>query len=201
MTQMDFGAARRAMIDSQLRTSGVNAPFVLDRMRALPREDYVPEHARGSAYVDRAVPLGGGRFLASPLFHGAMLEEARPRLGDRTLVVDGGSHYLPDLVATLAGSVDTIAADEAATLTDTAAGTDVGGEYDLLLVDGAVEKLPPGLIARVREDGRVLTGLVSNGVTRLAIGRKVAGHVALLPLAEMGIPHLPQFDVAKAWSF
>lgn len=197
MTQMDFGAARRAMIDSQLRTSGVNAPFVLDRMRSVPREDYVPDHARGSAYMDRAVPLGGGRFLAPALFHGAMLEEARPRIGDRTLVVDGGSNYLPALIATLVGSVDTISADEAAAIADTGA----EGDYDLLLVDGAVEKLPSGLIDRVKDNGRILTGLVKNGVTRLAIGRKVAGHVALLPLSEMGIPHLPQFDMAREWSF
>ncbi len=201
MTQMDFGAARRAMIDSQLRTSGVNAPFVLDRMGTLPREDYVPDHARGFAYVDRAVPLGGGRFLAPALFHGSMLEEAKPRLGDRTLVVDGGSHYLPDLVATLVGSLETISADEAAALAQTGADAGAGGEYDLLLVDGAVEKLPDALIAQVGDNGRVVTGLVRDGVTRLAIGRKVAGHVALLPLAEMGIPHLPQFDVAREWSF
>ena len=42
--------ARRAMIDSQLRTSGVNAPWVLDRMRAVPREDFLPATAQGFAY-------------------------------------------------------------------------------------------------------------------------------------------------------
>ena len=71
-------AARRAMIDSQLRTSGVNADFVLRRMGAVAREDFVPESARGFAYIDRAIALGGGRHLAAPVVQGMMLQEARP---------------------------------------------------------------------------------------------------------------------------
>jgi protein-L-isoaspartate(D-aspartate) O-methyltransferase len=34
--------ARRAMIDSQLRTSGINEEYVLARMLAVPREDFLP---------------------------------------------------------------------------------------------------------------------------------------------------------------
>ena len=60
--------ARRAMIDSQLRTSGVNAPFVLERMRAVAREDHLPASMHGVAYSDRAIALAEGGFLAAPLF-------------------------------------------------------------------------------------------------------------------------------------
>ena len=55
MTKIDMTAARKAMIDSQLRTSGVNEPFVLARMAAVAREDFVPEGAKPIAYMDRAV--------------------------------------------------------------------------------------------------------------------------------------------------
>ena len=41
----------------------------------------------------------------------------------------------------------------------------------------------------------------ADGVTRLAIGRKAAGQVALLPLAELGIPVLPEFAAPTGWSF
>ena len=44
-----YAAARRAMIDSQLRTSGVNEPWVLAAMARVPREDFVPEPARAAA--------------------------------------------------------------------------------------------------------------------------------------------------------
>src|SRR5690606_21773272 len=69
-------AARRAMIDSQLRTSGVNAEWVLKRMNEVAREDFVPAEVRGFAYIDRALDLGGGRKLAAPVVQGLMLQEA-----------------------------------------------------------------------------------------------------------------------------
>src|SRR3569623_3843991 len=87
-------AARKAMIDSQLRTSGVNAPAVLARMAAVAREDFVPASARGIAYIDRAIALGDGRWLAAPLVQGMMLQDARPTQADKALLVDGGSGYL-----------------------------------------------------------------------------------------------------------
>lgn len=187
-----FEAARRAMIDSQLRTSGVNAEWVLRRMDAVAREQFVPESARGFAYIDRAVSLGDGKFLAAPVFHGMMLQEARPAREDRALVVDGGSGYLPELVRPLVGTLDVLSA------ADTAGRR---GDYTLLLVDGAAEQLPATLVKRLAEGARVVTGWVRNGVTCLAYGRKAAGEVALLPLAEMGVPVLPEFAAPKGWSF
>lgn len=191
----DFGAARRAMIDSQLRTSGVNEPWVLARMNKVPREDFVPTEARAVAYTDRAVPLGGQGMLAAPLFHALMLSEARPTLADRILVVDGGSGYLPALLDGLAGAVTAITPEEALK------GGGKKGDFTLLLIDGAIEHLPDALAKRLSADGRVVTGMIENGVTRLAIGRRTTGTIALLPLAELGIPGLPAFARPKAWSF
>lgn len=189
----DFETARRAMIDSQLRTSGVNEPWVLARMAAVPREEFVPASARDVAYIDRSIPLDDGGMLAPPLFYGTLLSEAKPIPTDRVLVVDGGSGYLPALIQGLAAKVDTISAGDAASKKK--------GDYTLLLVDGAAEQLPPSLANRLADNARVVTGMVDNGVTRLAIGRKAAGAIALLPLAEMGIPRIGAFDKPKAWSF
>lgn len=193
-TRPDYAAARKAMIDSQLRTSGVNETFVLDRMKAVPREDFVPESAKATAYMDRAIRLEGGGFLPAPLFHGAMLAEARPALDDRVLIIDAGSGYLPALVTPLAGKVDVITPEEAAH-------GDKRGKYTLILVDGAIEHVPAALAKMVDEGGRVVTGMVERGVTRLATGRKSGMALALLPLAEMGIPRLGAFDRPQSWSF
>lgn len=193
-SEPDFATARRAMIDSQLRTSGVNEPWVLARMNAVPREDFVPAEARPVAYIDRAVPLGGSAMLAAPLFHARLLAEAKPVQSDRVLVVDGGSGYLPALIEGLAGSVTVVTPDDAMK-------GGKKGDYTLLLIDGAVEQLPEGIAKRLSEDARVVTGLIYNGVSRLAIGRKSGGTIALLPLAELGIPRLSAFDKPKAWSF
>lgn len=187
-------SARRAMIDSQLRTSGVNAPWVLAAMANVPREDFVPPAMRDAAYIDRAIPLGDGRMLASPLVHGMMLAEAGPAPEDKALLVGDKDGYLAALLRPLVGSLDAVTPE-------TAAGKRGKGAYALVIVDGAVEELPKALASQLAEGGRIVCGLVERGVTRLAVGRKTAGEVALLPLADIGIPVLPSFAAPKRWSF
>ena len=123
---MDFATARRAMVDSQLRTSGVNEEFVLARMLAVPREDFVPESARGTAYIDRAITLENGRRIAAPLFYGMLLTEAQPRKDDTVLVVDSGSGYLPELIRPLVASVDIVSPEDAAAKSSAGASRKLG---------------------------------------------------------------------------
>lgn len=191
--QADFAAARRAMIDSQLRTSGINDAGVLQRMAAIAREAHVPDGARGVAYMDRGIAFDDGRHIAAPVFYGMALQEARPEPSDEVLVVDGGSGYLPALVEPLVKSIKAIAPEQAL--------GSLRGTFSLILIDGAVEQFPDTLTRRLAEDGRVVAGLIEDGVTRLAAGRPAGGGIGWLRLAEIGIPRLRQFDAPKRWSF
>ena len=146
--------ARRAMIDSQLRPSGVNEPWVLSAMMALAREDFVPASLRDAAYMDRAVPLGEGRFLAAPLVHARMLGEALPTAEDKALLVGDGKGYLAALLRPLVGSLEAVAPADA-----TAKRRGKGG-YSLIVVDGAAEVLPDALLAALAEGGRLVSVMV-----------------------------------------
>ncbi|MDJ0978496.1 MAG: protein-L-isoaspartate O-methyltransferase [Erythrobacter sp.] len=196
MTQ-DSLKARKAMIDSQLRTSGVNEEFALARMMAVPREDFLPESRSALAYIDRSVAVEGGA-LASPLFYGKVLMEAVPARTDTVLIVEGGTGYLAALVDPLVSSLDTVSADEAI---DGAIDGAVEGTYSLVLIDGAIEQLPVALADCLEEGGRIVSGLVLRNVTRLASGRKVVGQVSLQPVEDLGIPVLHAFDKPKGWTF
>jgi protein-L-isoaspartate(D-aspartate) O-methyltransferase len=191
--QATSAAARKAMIDSQLRPSGVNEPWILDAMGTVPREDFVPEEMKAAAYIDRAIPLGNGRMLGAPLLQGRLLAEGRPTQSDKALLVGDGNGYLAALLRPLVGSLDVVAPEDAA--------TEATGGYSLIVIDGAIENLPDALADRLDDGGRIVTGLVLRGVTRIAAGRKAAGEVALLPLAEIGIPILPEFAAPKRWTF
>ncbi len=194
-TASDTAPARKAMIDSQLRTSGVNEEFVLGRMKAVPREDFLPEDKSGLAYIDRSIAVGEGAHLASPLFYGKLLLEAAPEADDRVLVVEGGTGYLTELVRPLAKDVTAISA------ADAASGKGLDGTFSLILIDGAIEGLSDTLEGALEEGGRIVSGLVLRGVTRLAFGRKVAGHLSLQPVEDMGIPVIHAFDQPKEWTF
>jgi protein-L-isoaspartate(D-aspartate) O-methyltransferase len=192
--QIDTTTARRAMIDSQLRTSGVNEEYVLARMIAVPREDFLPADKASVAYIDRAVSLGADGHLAAPLFYGKLLMEAAPARDDRVLVVEGGTGYLAELLRPLVNELVTVSAAEAA------AGT-AAGAFSLIVIDGAIEQLPEALEARLADQGRIVSGVVLRQVTRLASGRKVGGNVVLQPVEDLGIPVLHAFDAPKSWTF
>ena len=188
-------AARRAMIDSQLRTSGVNEPWVLAAMASVAREDFVPAEARDAAYIDRAIPLGGGRFLAAPLVHARMLAEAAPVPGDKVLLVGDGSGYLAALLRPLVGALVAVSPADAAQAKPRRA------DFSLIVIDGAIEQLARSIVDQLADGGRLVTGLVERGVTRLAVGRKAGGEVGLLPLAEIGMPVLAELAAPKLWKF
>jgi len=198
MTDMtpDYAIARKAMIDSQLRTSGINSEFVLARMNSVAREQFVPEQQRALAYIDRAIALGGGQFLASPVVHGMMLTEAAPTAADSVLIVENGSNYFAELIRPLVKEVKTVTAAEAAGMR-----ASTKPAISLIVVDGAIEGLSKGLEGALAEEGRVVTGVVDNGVTRLAVGRKIAGQVTLQSVADIGMPIISDFDKPKKWSF
>jgi len=187
--------ARRAMIDSQLRTSGVNEPFVLRRMGEVAREDFVPAASKGVAYVDRAIRLDNGGWLPAPLVQGKMLEEAAPTGADKAIVVDAGSGYLAELFKPLVAELTVLSPEDAV-----GKGTK-GKGADLLVIDGAVEEIPAALAKRLADGARIVTGMVASGVTRLAVGRKTEAGVALMPVADIGIPQIHAFDKPKGWSF
>ncbi|KEO89434.1 protein-L-isoaspartate O-methyltransferase [Erythrobacter longus] len=187
--------ARKAMIDSQLRTSGVNEEFVLGRMNSVPREAFLPEDKASLAYIDRSVSIGPDAHLASPLFYGKLLLEAAPMPSDRVLIVEGGTGYLAELVRPLVADVTVVAAKDAAE------GSAIKGTYSMILIDGAIEALTQGLSDALEEEGTIVSGLLLRGVTRLASGRKVVGHLSLEPVADIGIPLLHAFDQPREWTF
>jgi protein-L-isoaspartate(D-aspartate) O-methyltransferase len=193
-TLPDTNLARRAMIDSQLRTSGVNEEYVLARMLAVPREDFLPAERQAQAYIDRAVMLGAAGHLAAPVFYGKLLAEAAPAADARVLVVNGGTGYLAALLRPLVAELTEIDAAAAATGSGS-------GSYSLIVIDGAIERLPDTLAGQLAEGGTIVTGLLLRQVTRLASGRKIAGQVNLQPVEDLGIPVLHAFDAPKGWSF
>jgi protein-L-isoaspartate(D-aspartate) O-methyltransferase len=190
--RVGFAAARRAMVDCQLRVSGVNDPAILAAFAAIAREDYVPDAARAIAYIDRAVPLGDATVLAPALSHGQMLIAAAPLADDHVLVIGRPGAYLGALVAQLSAKV-TVAAPDADWSAD--------APYSLVLIDGAIEVVPEGLSAVLADQGRLVTGLIERGVARLAIGRRAGGELVLTRLAEADFALLPEFAARPSWSF
>lgn len=187
----DFAAARRAMIDSQLRPQGVTDSAVLSVMARVPREDFVPQSARAIAYGDRPLDLGNGAALMPPAALARLLTELHPRPGERALVVGSGNGYSEAVLQALGLAVDT-----------TAGLAGLGNStYDIVLFDGAVEEIPNDVASRLAPGGRLGIAVADNGVTRLAIGKLAGGALGLRRFADSDVPLLPGFARPRAFTF
>lgn len=216
MTEHAFETMRRAMIASQLRTTGTNDPRVLAAMGEVPRERFVPPARASLAYADALVPLKPGRDLNSPMALGRLLTEAAPKAGERVLVVAAATGYAAAVMARLAGPVvaleedPELAAEARANLAGSgvefvegplAKGCPDGAPFDLILIDGAVDCVPEALIDQLADGGRLAAGLLENGVTRLAIGRRAGEGFGMATFADAAAAILPGFAKPRAFRF
>jgi protein-L-isoaspartate(D-aspartate) O-methyltransferase len=200
------------MVDSQLRPEAVTDRGVLAAMASVERENFVPEAARALAYADRPLPLGNGRAMMPPAALGRLLSELAPRPGERALVIGSGTGYSAALLEAIGLEVVALEADEALagsardlgvqTVTgDLADGWKKGAPYDLVLLDGAVEEVPPALAKQLSANGRLAGAVVDRGVTRLVVGRAAGGVLGLRSLADADVEILPGFERPRAFTF
>lgn len=218
----DFSQSRIRMVDTQLRTNDVTDHRILDAMSDLPRERFVPSAKRSIAYIDQDIPVyenGAGRYLLKPHILGRLIQLADVTENDVALVVGCTTGYSVAIIASLAQSVVGLEKDEA--LVETASSTlvDLGiengaviqgeltkgcpseGPYDVILVDGAAERLPEALTAQLKDGGRlvIIEGQGGAGMAKIYTrsGGTVSGRFAFNAAAHV----LPGFERPKEFVF
>ncbi len=211
-----FEAMRHAMVASQLRTNAVNDQRVVAAMARVPREEFLPAEVRDLAYRDTAIPLGAGRSANLPMATGRLLTEAYLTATDRVLLIGAATGYTAAVLAGIVAHVTAVESDAALVAIARTALAGIanvelvegpladghpGALYDVLIVDGAVERLPDALVAQIKPGGRVVAGLVERGVTRLASGRKTDGGFGLSAFVDTDCVGLPGFALAKPFRF
>lgn len=216
MTELDFEYMRNAMVSNQLRTNAVTDPHVLAAAAAVARENHVAPEQKATAYIDRAIPLGNGRALNPPLATARLLSEAHPVPGERVLVIGAASGYAAALLAHAGLEVTALEQDAALLAQARAAvaapnvrfvegpleaGWSADAPYDLVLIDGAVEEIPHGIIDQVADGGRIAAAIVDRGVTRLAIGRKAGRGFGLTLYVDAEAVALPGFARPRTFAF
>jgi protein-L-isoaspartate(D-aspartate) O-methyltransferase len=161
-------------IDEQLVARGITDARVLDAMRRVPRDAFVPPDSRDAAYADRALPIGLGQSISQPYMVAAMTEALRLTGDERALDVGTGSGYQAAILSELAREVITIErrlelADEArATLAalgrsnvlvlagDGTLGSPVHAPFDAIVVGAGAPRVPDALKAQLALGGRLV---------------------------------------------
>lgn len=218
---MDYATARRNMVESQLRPNRVTDPALLEAFSSVPRELFVPAPLRSVAYVDEDIPLGRGRFLMESMILGRLLELAAVRSSDVALVVGAGFGYSAAVLGRIAGRVVALEDDHqlaqqaAQTLRGLGAanvnvtvmeGALVDGAprlapFDVILIDGAVERVPAAISEQLAEGGRLVAVIRAAGIGRATLVTRQAGIVASRIAFDAAVPRLPGFEADAAFVF
>ena len=193
----DYAAARRAMVDSQLRPQGVSDPSVIAAMSEVARENFVPKAQRPLAYIDQAVPLGEGRALPAPAVLGQLLNALAPLSGERALVVGASTGYAAAVLGAMGVEVGTVEISNGSLQL----GQGEIASYDIVLIDGAVEYVPDALVEQLKDGGRLGAAIVVQGITRLIAGRRAGGGFGYVTIADAATPILPGFQRPRAFTF
>lgn len=213
----DSVQARERMVERQLARRGVHDPHVLEAMREVPREVFVPDALQEFAYDDAPLPIEAGQTISQPYIVGLMIEAAGIRPGDRVLEIGAGSGYAAAVMSRIAGQVFTI--ERHADLTDLARrrlrtlgydnvelrtgdgtrGWPEAGPFDAILAAAGGPAIPQALKEQLDLGGRLVMPIGASGdeqrlvrITRTA-GRHFEeddlGGVRFVPLiGEQGWP-------------
>lgn len=218
---MDFAAARKNMLDGQIRPARVDDPLVLGALAGLKRENFVPKPMQGIAYVDDCIPLGGGRFVMRPSVLARMLQEVEPSPDDVVLVIGCGTGYgvaaLSRLVSTVVaiesdpGLVERssrnlveIGADSAIIIESPMAdGYPAQAPFDIIFFSGAVSEIPDSITAQLADGGRLIAVVRDSrpGTGRAVLIRRIDGAFARSDVFEANLAFLPGFGPRDAFVF
>ena len=102
---MQTSDAREQMIEQQVRAWEVLDGRVLDVMRRVPRELFVPREQRYRAYADVEVPLACGQHMLRPSVTGRLLQALLPQPGEAVLEIGTGSGFVTACLRAMASRV------------------------------------------------------------------------------------------------
>jgi len=215
----DTAVQRTNMVAAQLRPNDVTDARIRDAMLTVPRERFVPAPYLPIAYAERCIPLDAGRVLLDPRTLAKLLQLADIGPEDNVLDVGCGSGYSTTILSMLAREVTGLEESKALAESATenlrvygvanasivtgklAQGYPQRAPFDVIFVNGAIEREPTELLAQLNKNGRLAVikreGSVGHGVLYLrhddAIGERSA--------FDAQVPALPGFERPRSFVF
>ena len=174
LSSFDFARLRDLMVDRQIASRGVRSNRVLDAMRSVPREAFLPEDLWEFAYEDSPLPIEQNQTISQPYIVAMMIEALALEGGEKVLEIGTGSGYAAAILAQIAGSVYTVerigqlAEKSAAKFielglknihvlhSDGTRGWSDHAPYDAIVVAAGGREVPKSLKAQLKIGGRLV---------------------------------------------
>jgi protein-L-isoaspartate(D-aspartate) O-methyltransferase len=186
--QQRFEEERENMVEGQILPHKVRNPDLIDALRHIPREMFLPPALQSLAYTDDDIPLGHGRYLPEPMVLARLLQEANIQRTDKALDIGCGTGYSSAIMASLAAEVYGIEQEqkmavEAARLlgklgisnahvmqeNNIRDGYAKRAPYNVILINGAVAAVPDKIKSQLADGGRLVTVVTRRGRVGAAV--------------------------------
>ena len=210
-------SARFNMVEAQVRTANVTDQRILAAMNAVAREKFVPRASTALAYADVPVAVAPGRYLLDPRSFAKLVQLAQVKAEDRVLDVGCATGYSSAVLARLTAEV--VALEQDADLVRVASellanpigkvevvqgalveGVKDRAPFDVIFVNGAIERVPESLLGQLAEGGR-LVAVLKDGESRAWLFLKENGQVGKRPDFDADVPILAGFKKAMGFIF
>ncbi len=205
------------MVDTQVRPSDVTKFPIIDAMLTIPREEFVPAALREAAYMGENLDLGEGRVLLEPRTLGKMLDALDVSNNELVLDIGAAMGYSSAVIARMAEAVVAVEEDESLVSEAQEALSNAGadnvilhtgplaegaaqhGPYDVIVIEGAVQRVPDALLDQLKDGGRIGCLFQVGALGEMRLGVKQHGSVSWRMSFNAGAPVLPGFETEKAF--
>lgn len=221
MNQMNFELARFNMVEQQIRTWTVLDFTVLDLLKEMPREAFVPEKHKNMAYSDLAIPLPCGQEMMHPKIEAHFLQAMDIMPDDKVLEIGTGSGFLTACAAKLADHVYSVeihpelsesAAKKLADhgisnvtleIGDGSKGWDAHAPYNAIAITGGLTKLDDSFKNALTIGGHLVAVVGVDGPTMelIVITRTGENEWEQKSLFETELPLLVNAEAPKSFEF
>ena len=210
----DVALQRRNMVESQVRPSDVTDRRIMAAMTAIPREKFLPGSLASLAYSDELLTIAPGRETLPPRVLAKLIQLAELEAADNVLVISE-TGYAAALVAQMADKVVSLFADDGAVKTAkeayaslaignvtvvsgaAASGWAAAAPYDVVLIEGGIEKVPRAIEDQIRENGRLVSISLNDKIGRAVVLHKRAGLFARRDAFQAAAPPVSGFAEAR----
>jgi protein-L-isoaspartate(D-aspartate) O-methyltransferase len=211
----DYQTRRKTMVDTQIRPSDVTKFPIIEAFLSVPREKFVPDGKREAAYIGENFKIGQSRVILEPRTLAKLLDALDIRNDELVLDIGPGLGYSSAVISPMAEVViavedDSSMANEAEEiLTEVGAdnvviqigkledGAPEHGPYDVIILQGGVEKIPSSILNQLKNGGRVGAIFVEEGLGTAKIGFKLNDKINWRYSFNAAAPVLPGFFKQK----
>jgi protein-L-isoaspartate(D-aspartate) O-methyltransferase len=190
----DSTQAREKMVAEQLEARGIKDARVLEAMRTVPRDRFIPAELRDHAYDDGPLPIGADQTISQPYMVALTCEVAQLSGVERVLEVGTGSGYEAAVLSKLAAQVVTIESiphlydrarimlqnvgvgNVSVRLGDGSLGCIEEAPFDVIIVSAAMPGVPTTLLTQLKPDGRLVAPIGEEELQTLVRIARINGH-------------------------